>query len=221
MHLARPSRRRPATAETYRALGTEPFWNIAIGDGRIVYSTPEPAERLDLPAPTAGSTPGGGRRYRDRPLSRWTSARAGRCSDGMSDYEYPDTVRVTLRGRRPGAGGLRRPGSCRRRASPIRNWLITDHRRRDPAPARPITCSPSRRGRLSGQAGCNRFSGSYTEASRVLTAGAIMATRMACPRDRGWRTNAGSCNCSAGRCGIAIEDGRTLVLAGNGVTVRL
>ena len=39
-------------------------------------------------------------------------------------------------------------------------------------------------GRLSGQAGCNRFSGPYSERGHILTAGALAVTRMACPGDR-------------------------------------
>jgi heat shock protein HslJ len=39
-------------------------------------------------------------------------------------------------------------------------------------------------GRLSGRAGCNRFSGPYTQRGRTLAPGAIIATRMACPGER-------------------------------------
>src|SRR3546814_19647355 len=35
--------------------------------------------------------------------------------------------------------------------------------------------------RLSGSAGCNRFSGGYSVADRTLTAEPLMATKMACP----------------------------------------
>mgnify|MGYP001353173174 CR=1 FL=1 len=35
--------------------------------------------------------------------------------------------------------------------------------------------------RISGSAGCNRLSGSYKVEGRTLTAGPLMATKMACP----------------------------------------
>ncbi|MBV9883987.1 MAG: META domain-containing protein [Sphingomonadaceae bacterium] len=39
-------------------------------------------------------------------------------------------------------------------------------------------------GQLSGQAGCNRFSGTYAESGRTLRPGPVIATRMACPGPR-------------------------------------
>jgi heat shock protein HslJ len=39
-------------------------------------------------------------------------------------------------------------------------------------------------GRVSGQAGCNRFSGPYTEVDDAITMGPFAVTRMACPEPR-------------------------------------
>jgi heat shock protein HslJ/uncharacterized membrane protein len=206
-----------ASPETYRALGTEPFWNIAIGGGRIVYSTPEPRERLDLPASAARAAPGGGRRY---VTDRFTMdvSRAGRCSDGMSDFDYPDTVRVTF------AGGGRVLDGCGGPVLPPESladtrWSITGIDG-ETLPRADNYVLGFAGGRLSGQAGCNQFSGSYTEANNMLTSGAIMATRMAClgPRMTHERR---VLQLLRGPVRLSYQDGRTLVLTGNGVTVRL
>jgi len=85
-------------------LGTEPFWNLAIQSRwRAVYTDPETAKRQYLvtefrrtgPNATMGLGNGG----------RATIA-AGNCSDGMSDNQYPYSVRVLL------PSGVKLSGCC-------------------------------------------------------------------------------------------------------------
>ena len=74
-------------------------------------------------------------------------------------------------------------------------------------------------GRLSGRAGCNRFSGTYSQTGTTLTTGPIMATRMACPGRMAHERTV--MNLLRGPVTISFPDGDTMLLAGNGVTVRL
>ena len=87
----------PATScqGDYRAIGTEPFWDLTIGrdlvftdrGNNIPVAEPTPPVRRGL----AGET------YQGRRLQVNIVHR--RCSDGMSDRSYPDTVNVTVDGR--------------------------------------------------------------------------------------------------------------------------
>jgi heat shock protein HslJ/uncharacterized membrane protein len=163
--------------EPYRALGTEPFWALTI-DGRTM--------RLDEPGvpPLTVSAPPprpsfNGRRYVTRRMM--VDINAAPCSDGMSDRRYPERVTVMV-GRRTlrGCGGL-----------PIGDAPVAGTRL-EGAPwaiaiigGRPVTHEGAEMrfegGRLTGSAGCNRFSAHYTLNRGTLRVGFVRATRMACP----------------------------------------
>ncbi|MGE0178559.1 MAG: COG3650 family protein [Sphingomonas sp.] len=90
-----------AAPETYRALGTEPFWSITIENGRMTYSTPDGG--FFVPAPR-GRELGDGRLWETGRMRLQASNRE--CSDGMSDRRYSQTVRAVVDGRTlSGCGG--------------------------------------------------------------------------------------------------------------------
>lgn len=186
----------------YRALGTEPFWSVTIADGRMVYDTPD-GVAVDVPAPAPRRT-ATGLRYETSRLT--LDVMPGECSDGMSDRLYADTVRVTANGRTlSGCGGaIQAPESL---AST--NWSITAIDGA-PIPASPDYFLAFENDRLSGRAGCNRFSGSYAVAGDTLTPGAIAATRMACPGPRDAHERA-MLDLLAGPARLSL-DGETLTL---------
>ncbi len=84
----------PDTAESYRAVGTEPFWSITIEHGRMTYASPEGG--FSVPAPR-GQELGDGRLWETRRITLQTSNEA--CSDGMSDTNYNQSVRAVVDGR--------------------------------------------------------------------------------------------------------------------------
>lgn len=87
--------------ETYRALGTEPFWSITIADGRMRYETPDGGFSVRAPR---GQELGDGRIWETRRITLQASNQA--CSDGMSDNRYSQTVRAVVDGRTlNGCGG--------------------------------------------------------------------------------------------------------------------
>ena len=104
----------------------------------------------------------------------------GRCNDGMSDYEYPDTVRVRFGGGRSGralegcGGGVLPPVTL-----DMTSWQIVDIDGTHVGGGL-YKLNFQDDGQMRGQAGCNRFSAPYTQTRRTLTAGAISVTRMAC-----------------------------------------
>ena len=85
----------PAGQGDYRAIGTEPFWDLTIGRD-LVFTDRGNNIQVAEPAPRA-RTGVAGETYVGRRLS--VTIVHARCSDGMSDRSYPDTVTVTVDGR--------------------------------------------------------------------------------------------------------------------------
>lgn len=89
----------PAPAgEKFIAIGTEPFWNVAIADGMAKYSTPENVDGQTT-AVTA-TQDGTARQYsgtlNGQPFVLKLSLAA--CSDGMSDRNYGYAAELTVAG---------------------------------------------------------------------------------------------------------------------------
>lgn len=166
--------------EIYTAHGTEPFWGLTFEDGKMIWSESN-GDRIEVTRPRP-TTRGNVHVYRT-PRLTVEIRHAGRCNDGMGEYEYPDTVRIRF-GRSRGralegcGGGILPPATL---AST--GWAIVDIDGAQVGGAA-YQLQFDENGRLSGQAGCNRFSGPYTQRGRTLTPGAIVATRMACPGER-------------------------------------
>jgi heat shock protein HslJ len=171
----------PASA-AYFALGTEPFWNLEVTPERLRF------HGVDMPAidvPNPGERSEGGQRII---TTRALSVRIvpdGECSDGMSERSYADSVSVRI-GNGPthlnGCGGaVSEPrGSALDRSS----WRIT-HINGRPALADVEADLAFAEGRVSGTAGCNRLSGSFTQQRASLSFGELAMTRMACMGPRG------------------------------------
>ncbi len=93
----------PPPPAPYRALGTEPVWNVLIDERDVTFTEPD-AQPLRQPTPTPLVT-AGGKSYQT-PRIKVTIVH-GACSDGMSDRTYPDKVQVSVDGRQlNGCGGL-------------------------------------------------------------------------------------------------------------------
>ena len=87
----------------YRAIGTEPFWNLLIDERDLTFTQPD-AQPIRQPRPKViiGIA---GEIYQTPRIN--VNIVHAQCSDGMSDRTYPDNVQVTVDGRRfEGCGGL-------------------------------------------------------------------------------------------------------------------
>lgn len=158
----------------YRALGTEPGWTLEITPGRLDYAGDYGETKIAVPNP--GAKPSfNGERYVTPRLT--VDITHGECSDGMSDRRYRDTVTVIADGKTvKGCGG----GTLLPDKLAGTNWTFVTIGNGDVAKDRPTTLSFDGK-RMSGSAGCNRFSGNYTIDGTMLTAGPLVATEMACP----------------------------------------
>lgn len=158
----------------YRASGTEPFWSLSIGAKTMRFEAPgRPTVAVPTPKVIHGFA---GEMWQTRRIN--VNTNHIECRDGMSDRVYPDTVTVTVDRRTfKGCGGQPRALPS---ASPIEgSWQI------EALNGRPVLrgTRPSvtfDKGRVTGNAGCNRFNGSYDFARGRLTVGPLASTRMAC-----------------------------------------
>jgi heat shock protein HslJ len=213
--LAGPASAYPAPGSRYHAAGTEPFWGLTIGGGRMTYESPD-QPTVSVPQPRHSAIRAG-RRYAT-PRMTVEITREGRCNDGMSDHYYQETVKLWLgrRAGRPlyGCGGPRVPppeliGS---------RWQIVAIGGQ--AVSGDDYFIEFAQERLSGQAGCNRFSGPYSETRPTLRPGAIAATRMACPGPR-MEHERRALQILAAPLSMNFLDGRTLVLGNRAGQIRL
>lgn len=169
----------PAAAQAqaqpdYRASGTEPFWSLSIGAQTMRFEAPG---RQPVTVPTPRVIHGfAGEIWQTRRIN--VNTNHIKCSDGMSDRAYPDTVTVTVDGRTyKGCGG--EPAVTAGTSLIDGSWQIAALN------GRPVARGTSPaitfdNGRVSGNASCNRFNGSFTFARGRLTTGRVASTRMAC-----------------------------------------
>lgn len=86
-------------AEPLRALGTEPFWALDVDTSGLRFITPDDTSGVRFP-PIAATVVAdtvvwsGQTEHAAIELRVWTE----KCSDGMSDREYPYASRVTIAG---------------------------------------------------------------------------------------------------------------------------
>lgn len=167
----------PAAAQSdraaYRALGTEPFWSLTIDATTLRY---EPAGGRPItvarPRPIIGIN---GELYRTPRMT--VDITHTRCSDGMSDRVYADTVRVRIgRQERNGCGGrIVSDGAANALTG---TWQVDALNGRPVRLDRPATLTFAGN-RLSGRV-CNGFGGTYRFARGTLTTSEIIGTQMAC-----------------------------------------
>jgi heat shock protein HslJ/uncharacterized membrane protein len=190
----------------YMALGTEPGWTLEITPERLNYHGDYGETKIVVPNP--GATPSmNGRTYAGERLS--VVVKQAPCSAGMSDRRYADTVRIVADGKTlHGCGGRILPPDQLAGS----NWTFVSIGGTPVAADRP-TALQFDGSRLSGSAGCNRFSGGYAVGGATLKAGPLMATEMACP-GAGMSQEAAFFKLMAGPVGLTFADDGTLVLTG-------
>lgn len=200
-------------AEPYRALGTEPFWSLTIGRAQMTYSTPEGHPlTVAKPRPIIGMN---GELYRTRTMT--VDITHVRCSDGMSDRLFADTVRVTTaRGTVNGCGG--RVLSDQANLLAGTSWSISAINGR-PVRLQAPTSIRFTIDRIEGRAGCNSFGGSYRFERGTLTPRDVIATQMACG---GGGSQVETAFFRAIAMPLSVSrGGGTLVLSGRGGSVTL
>jgi heat shock protein HslJ len=152
------------------ARGEAPGWQLTVTPARIVFASDNNAQLVDEPNP-GGTVPKNGRLQGQRIL---VETRLQPCV--IAAGNYTQTVRVTVAGQTyNGCGGEQSRGLSLAAGT----WTILSVNGRPTPLDRPFTAEFAS-GRLSLQLGCNRLNTPYTLAGRVLSAGVVAKTRMAC-----------------------------------------
>lgn len=199
---------RPGTppAASYFALGTEPGWTLEITPGMLNYDGDYGDTKIVVANPGARPSFNGERYVTPRLTVDITHSE---CSDGMSDRRYRDTVTLTAEGKTvKGCGGGVLPPA----ALTGTNWSFVSIDGVPVAADRPTSLAFDG-AKLSGSAGCNRFSGSYESKDGTLTAAPLMATKMACP-GAGMAQESGFFALMRGPVSLSFPSDGTLVLTG-------
>lgn len=191
----------------YFALGTEPGWTLEITPDRLNYDGDYGATKIMVPNP--GAKPSlNGRTYVSDRLS--VVIKTAPCSDGMSDRRYADRVRLVADGKTlNGCGGAILPPETLAGS----NWTFVSIGGVAVAADRPTSLQFDGT-RLSGSAGCNRFSGGYSAVDGTLTAGPLMATKMACP-GAGMTQESAFFKLMAAPVSLTFGEDGTLILTGS------
>lgn len=160
----------------YRAIGTEPGWALTIQNGLIRYVGDYGRTKVTTSAPVPRPSFNGLRYVTPRITIDITHAR---CNDGMSGRDYPDSVMVTV-GRRTVRGCGGEPIVAPARIPAIEgSWQVEAIDGIPVRDGRPATIRFDDN-RISGNTGCNGFGGSFRFERGLLTAGPLIATKMAC-----------------------------------------
>ncbi|MBA3666102.1 MAG: META domain-containing protein [Sphingomonas sp.] len=177
----------PGQQGNYRAIGTEPFWDLTIGRDMIFTDRGTNLTVTERTPPVRNGY--AGEIYQGRRIN--VNIVHSRCSDGMSDRTYPDQVQVRVDGRDyRGCGGaasfFAAPNEGAYQSTPQgvfnlsnTNWRVVSINGQ-PVPRSGFYLN-FMASRMSGKFGCNSLNGSYRVNGSTLTASALAMTKLACP----------------------------------------
>jgi len=159
----------------YRAVGTEPFWDLTIDERQMVFT--DRGNNVQVAQPTPRVIVGVAGEIYQTPRLNVNIVHA-QCSDGMSDRTYRDKVSVDVDGHHYNGcgGGAAEPAAGLAGTS----WHIVSLNGR-PTPAAGDYSMRFDQGHVAAKFGCNNMSGTYSQGPDMLSLGPVMATRMACP----------------------------------------
>jgi heat shock protein HslJ len=164
----------PSDASAYIARGNEPGWLLKMDGKTLDYQGDYGETKIEVKQPEGRPSFNGMRYVTSRLTVDITYAS---CTDDMSGERYSDSVTIIAEGKEvKGCGGRKLPPESLDNTS----WTII---MLDQLPALDSVKTEVRfhDGRVSGTAGCNRFTGSYSHNSNVLTFDSMATTKMMCP----------------------------------------
>lgn len=164
----------PAAVDKYVARGNEPGWVLTMDPATIDYQGDYGQTAIKVPAVTGVPSFNGMRYVTDRLTVDVTYAT---CADDMSGKRFADTVTVMADGKEvKGCGGRALPPE----SLADTQWKIVSLDQTTIAAGGKAAELRFADGKVSGSAGCNSLSGSYTVSGSAITFGPIAGTRMMC-----------------------------------------
>ncbi|HET7709750.1 MAG TPA: META domain-containing protein [Sphingomicrobium sp.] len=158
----------------YRAVGTEPFWELTIDPARMIFT--DRGNNVQVTQPTPPVTVGfAGEIYRTPRIALTIVHQP--CSDGMNDRTYRDRVQVTVDGRLlNGCGG--EPISPATLANT--NWRVVAVNGRS-TPQSGDYSMTFQSDRMAAKFGCNTMGGLYRQTGTTLIVSDLSQTLIGCP----------------------------------------
>jgi heat shock protein HslJ len=158
----------------YRALGTEPFWDLTIDERQMIFT--DRGNNVQVAQPTPRVIVGTAGEIYQMPRLSVNIVHAP-CSDGMSDRVYPDKVQVTADGRQyNGCGG----------DAVVPASLAGSHWRVAAVNSRPTPVGGEYyvrfdNGAIGAKFGCNGMGGGYEQSANVVVVSDLSQTLIGCP----------------------------------------
>ncbi|MES2523683.1 MAG: substrate-binding domain-containing protein [Gemmatimonadota bacterium] len=165
---------------SFRAVGNEPGWLLAIADSTLTLRWNYDEQRATVRTP-ARETVQGGSVYRvNDGTSRFiVTVRDTACADAMSGHPFPARVTVVFEG---GEGARTLTGCGGEPAASLRGaeWRVDSLRGAPLVAGSTITLAFGSDGKVSGSASCNRYSGAFVITESGLLVQNAATTRRAC-----------------------------------------
>jgi len=150
--------------------GNEPFWSLTLASDGTTYTDAE-GTTLQGPAATAVTDKGA---WLYETTAGLLTVTGEPCRDSMSGMPYPYTATLDRDGQSlPACAGD--PAALL-----AGDWTATELGGAALPPEVTVTLSFAD-GRIAGNSGCNRFTGSFALTGEGLSIGPVAATKMACP----------------------------------------
>jgi heat shock protein HslJ len=157
----------------WTAGGNEPGWRIGVAEGRLEALLDYGETSLDVDVPEARLFDGA-LWYEGLELSLFL--RPTLCHDDMTGMPYPESVTL-----KRGEQVLHGCGGAPLALLSGSDWRIEEIAGQGVIDASDVTLTVSPEGQVSGQAGCNRYTGGVELTGEGLTFGPLASTRMMCP----------------------------------------
>lgn len=158
----------------YRAMGTEPFWDLTIDPAQMIFTDRGNNVRVAQPTPpvTVGFA---GEIYQTPRIA--VNIVHQPCSDGMSDRTYRDKVQATVDGRLfNGCGG----GTVSSATLANSRWRVAAINGRS-TPQSGDYSMTFEADRMGAKFGCNQMGGLYRQVGATLTVSDVSQTLIGCP----------------------------------------
>ena len=157
----------------FTARGNEPGWIVRFDAEKIAFEGDYGETKITVPKPQGRPSFNGMRYITDQLTVDVTHAS---CADVMSGQRYAETVTVLASGKEyRGCGGRQLPPESLNDT----DWTVVMIEQMPILPNVPTSLRFAS-GRVSGNAGCNNFTGSYAVNGGTIYFGPIAATKMAC-----------------------------------------
>ena len=171
---------------TYRAIGTEPFWDLTIDPGQMIFT--DRGNNVRVIQPTPRVIVGFAGEIYQTPRIGVNLPHVG-CTDSITGQRFRDRAEVTVDGMRyTGCGG--EPVAAVGGSIAGTNWRVVAVNGRPTPPTGDFHIN-FEADRFGARFGCNGMGANYRQDGDMIVPGPVIGTKMACP-DMSFENDAGA-----------------------------